>query len=83
QGNTIELEHLRSLVSGGIIKAPAIREGGVLLATGKQFASIILGQDMMTGFEGPDGRNYTFFISESIALRLSVPSTICFLKSSK
>ncbi len=81
QGNTIELDHLKSLVTDGIVKAPSIREGGVLLATGKQFASIVLGQDMMTGFEGPEGRDYNFFISESLALKVSVPSTVCLLNS--
>lgn len=83
QGNTIELDHIKSLVTDGIVKAPAIREGGVLLATGSQFGSIVLGQDLMTGFEGPEGRNYNFFISESLALRLNVPSTVCLLKSAK
>lgn len=80
QEEVLEVEHLKSLVSEGIIKAPVLNEGGVLVNYGAQFASIALGQDLMTGFEGPEGRDYTFVLSESIALRINIPHTICVLE---
>ncbi len=80
QGNMAEMEHLRSAVTDGIVKAPAISSGAVLLASGRQFASIVLGQDLMTGFVGPSGGEYEFVISESLTLRLVEPSAVCVLK---
>jgi uncharacterized linocin/CFP29 family protein len=81
QGNTLEIEHIRALVTDGVIKSPSLKSGGVLLASSNQYASIVLGQDLMAGFEGPEGRRYAFFISESMALRLNAPEAVCVLKS--
>ncbi len=50
QGNTTEIEHLKTAITGGIVKAPALSGGGVLMASGSQYASIVVGQDLMTGF---------------------------------
>ena len=79
QTEIIELEHLKSLVTDGVVKAAAIHSGGVLLASGKSFASIILGQDLSAGFEGPSGTDYVFTLSETVALRLIVPQSVCVL----
>ncbi len=79
QGDHIELEHLKS-IAGTIIKAPAITSGGVLLAKGKQFASIVIGQDLITRFTGPSAGHYEFTIFESLALRLLEPSAVCVLQ---
>jgi uncharacterized linocin/CFP29 family protein len=80
QGNLIEIEHLRALVTDGIVKAPALSSGGVLLASGRQFATIVLGQDLMTGFVGPADGGYELNLSESLALRLVQPKAVCVLK---
>jgi uncharacterized linocin/CFP29 family protein len=76
-----ELQHLQTLVTDGIIKISAIKAGGVLIASGRQFASIALAQDILTSFVGPDGRDLEFAISESLALRVTEPSAICILQS--
>jgi len=52
----------------------------VLIASGRQFATIVLGQDLAPGFVGPAGRSYEFTVSESLALRLLVPEAVCVLK---
>lgn len=77
---TIELEHLKSLVTDGIIKSAAITSGGVLVASGIEYASIVLGQDLVAGFEGPSARDYVFSLSETLALRLIIPKSICILE---
>lgn len=82
QGNMTEMDHLKSIVGGGVVKAPGMGSPGVLLASGKQFTSIVLGQDLMTGFIGPSDSGYEFLISESLALRLAQPKAICILKGS-
>ena len=75
----LEMDHLKSLVTEGIVKSASIKNGGVLLSSNKAFASIILGQDLIAGFEGPSGRDYVFTLSETVALRLNIPSSVCVL----
>lgn len=81
QGYQIELQHVETVVGGGVIKAPGIKKGGVLLATGRQYASIVIGQDMITGFIGPEEHELKFKVTESLAPRIRVPSAICVLKA--
>lgn len=80
QGYQVEMQHVESIVGSSIIKAPGIKNGGVLLASGKQFASIIIGQDMTTGFIGPEDGRFVFSISESLVPYIRVPSSVCVLK---
>ena len=79
QGNHTELAHLESIVTAGIFKAPVLNEGGVLLASGEQFASIVIGQDLTVGFIGPSDGDLEFSISESLAVRIRQPKAICTL----
>ena len=76
-----ELTHIRTVIGGSVVKAPSIKKGGVLLAAGKQFASVVVGLDMTTGFIGPAGCDYEFKISESLAPRIRVPGSICVLNA--
>ena len=80
EGNFSEMEHLRTMVTGGVFKAPALKSGGVLLAAGRQYASIVLGQDMTIGFIGPAGEKLEFSISESLAPLIRQPKAICAVK---
>lgn len=80
QGYQIELQHIEGILGSKVVKAPGIGKGGALLATGSQFASIVIGQDMMTGFIGPDNSDFKFRITESLVLRLRVPESVCVLK---
>jgi len=80
QGNLSEFDLLRDLISGGIVKALTLKDGGVLLATGRQFASIALGQDLITMFDGPSGAYYEFSLIESVTVRVKYPGAICVLK---
>lgn len=80
-GHLTELDHLRQIATDGVVKAPGIAAGGVLLATGRQFAGIVLGQDIMVGFVGPVGRDYEFTVSESLALRILEAGAVCVLKA--
>lgn len=80
QGIGTELEHIRTIVTDGVFKAPVMKSGGVLLATGKKYASLPLGQDMAAGFVGPMGDSFEFSVSESLALLIREPASICVLK---
>ena len=80
QGSMTELAHLQTIITGGIFKAPVAKEGGVLLASGAQFASIVLGQDMALGFVGPSDGDLEFSITESLALHVRQPGSVCALQ---
>jgi uncharacterized linocin/CFP29 family protein len=79
QGNMVEMDHVKTLVTEGVVKAPALSSGGVLIASGRQFATVVLGQDLTAGFIGPAGPFYEFELSETVALRLEHPGCVCVL----
>jgi len=76
----LEIDHVKAVVTDSIVKAPSLASGGVLLNAGRQFVSIIIGQDLTVDFEGPVGRDFRFTLSESIALRVTVPQSVCVLE---
>lgn len=78
QGGT-EMDQIRSMTDG-VFKAPILDSGGVLLASGRQFAAIALGQDMSVGYIGPASEDLEFSISESLALLIRQPKAICMLR---
>ena len=80
QGEGTELDHVKSIVTGGVWKAPVLGDGGVLIAAGKQFAEIVLGQDMMAGFIGPAEEDLEFSVSESLVPVIHTPGAVCVLK---
>jgi uncharacterized linocin/CFP29 family protein len=80
QGDGTELEHISSIVGDGVVKAPALKNGGVLIASGSQYASVAIGQDMAVGYNGPVGDLLEFQIYESLALVVRAPESILVLK---
>jgi uncharacterized linocin/CFP29 family protein len=80
RGKQTELEHISTMVSEGVFKAPILESGGVLLAAEVRCASIVLGQDMNIGYTGPAGDRQEFSISESLTVRIRQPGAICLLE---
>ncbi len=70
-----ELEHLSQMVRS-IVKLPALEDGGVLIAEGRQYAAIVIGQDLTVDFVGPTVDALEFSISESLALLVREPRAI-------
>jgi len=70
---------IRLDIAGDVIKAPALKKGGVLLASGRQYCSLVVGQDMNIGYNGPSGDRLEFSVSESLAFLISSPGAICVL----
>jgi len=81
--NVTQLEHVRQLLPAGVVKAPALTTGGVVIAAIREFASILLAQDMLAAYVGPSGANYEFVILESLCPRITMPETICVLQQGK
>ena len=80
QGDGTELDHIQRIVTDGVVKAPVLKKGGVLLASGRQYATIVVGQDMTIAFNGPVDNGLDFYVIESLALLIHAPEAICVLK---
>ena len=74
-----ELEQIQTIATEGVFKAPVLDKGGVLINTGRIYASIVLGQDMTIAFIGPTKENLEFAIVESLALVVRRPGAVCAL----
>ncbi len=80
QTDGTELDHVRSIIGGEVVKAPGLKKGGVLLASGRQYATLVFGQDMSISYIGPEGINLNFGITESFALLIRAPEAVCVLR---
>ncbi len=78
--NQSELDHVKTIATDGVHKAPVLNTGGILLNAGRQVAELIVGQDMSVGFIGPTAERLEFLISESLAVLIHQPAGICALK---
>jgi uncharacterized linocin/CFP29 family protein len=74
-----ELDVMRTVATAGVVKAPGLGDGGVILQAGKEFAHIVIGQDLAVGFSGVNDARLDFFVSESVAVRVLVPPAVCVL----
>jgi uncharacterized linocin/CFP29 family protein len=74
-----ELDVVRTIATEGVVKAPALEDGGVLIQAGREFAHIVVGQDLSLGFVGPAAGGLEFFVGESLAVRVLVPQGVCVL----
>ncbi|MEN6386859.1 MAG: family 1 encapsulin nanocompartment shell protein [Phycisphaerales bacterium] len=78
-----EMKHISQFITDGIIKTPSISSGGILLCSYGTCTCICIGQDLTAGFVGPADGKYEFSISETVALKLSMPKAICVLNKWK
>jgi uncharacterized linocin/CFP29 family protein len=68
-----QIEHLRKLCTKGIYKAPI--EGGVLVDV--RVGTLVMGEDLRTGYASQDGIHYQLYVAESLVLRIDEPRAIC------
>lgn len=69
----LQAEHIRSLCTKGIYKAPV--QGAALVDP--RAGSIVVGQDLRAGYASSDGVHYHMYLSESIVLKLDEPGAVC------
>jgi uncharacterized linocin/CFP29 family protein len=81
QGNMTHMDHARQIITEGLVKAPALAAGGVVLAAGKEFARIVLARDMAAAYVGPAGTDYELVILESVCPLVTVREAVCVLES--
>jgi uncharacterized linocin/CFP29 family protein len=75
------LEHLRQLLGGPVVWAPAIEGAVVLSQRGGDYA-LTVGQDFSVGYRDATGRSVDFYIEESIAFQVNTPEAAVHLAHS-
>jgi uncharacterized linocin/CFP29 family protein len=66
------LEHLRQILGGPIVWAPAVRGGAVLSTRGGDFL-FDSGQDLSIGYESHDAEAVHLYLEESFSFRVATP----------
>jgi uncharacterized linocin/CFP29 family protein len=75
------LEHLRQLLGGPVVWAPAIDGAVVLSQRGGDYA-LTVGQDFSIGYRDSTARNVDLYIEESIAFQVNTPEAAVHLAHS-
>ena len=74
---TLEIERIRELVGGKVYQTPVLGSNkALLLEKGMQNMDIVIGQDLITAYLGPEKMNHSLRILESILLRVKRPESI-------
>lgn len=80
-GGTMEIEHIRKLMEGGVFQTPVLGDNkAVVISLGSQNLDIALCQDLTTAYLGPEGMDHRFRVLESLVLRIKRPGAICTLE---
>lgn len=81
-GKVTEIDMIRELVTDGVFQTPLLKgDKAVLIATGRENADLVIAQDLITAYLGPDGMDHLFRVFESIVLRIKRPESICVFSS--
>lgn len=73
----LELERIRELINGNVYQTPTLGQNkAVLLEKGMENMDLVIGQDLITGYIGPEKLNHVFRILETILLRIKRPESI-------
>jgi uncharacterized linocin/CFP29 family protein len=69
---------IRELITDGIFQSPVLKEEeAVVLATGRENLDLVIGQDLVTAYLGPDEMDHPFRVLETAVLRIKRPAAIC------
>lgn len=73
----LEISRVKELVDGRIFQSPALPENkAVLVAIGPHNMDLVIGQDMITGYIGPEQLNHKMRILETVILRIKRPEAV-------
>jgi len=66
------LEHIRQILEGPVVWAPAV-DGAVVLSLRTGDFELTVGEDFAVGFRGADESSVSFYIEETVAFRVNTP----------
>lgn len=78
---TLEIAMIRELITDGVFQSPILKgNSAILVTTGRENFDLVIAQDLITAYLGPEGMDHLFRVFESIALRIKRPKSICVFK---
>jgi uncharacterized linocin/CFP29 family protein len=81
-GRMLELNLVEGVLRGGsVLQSPVLGDKkAVLVSQGAHNLDIVVGQDLITAYLGPEEMGHRFRVLESLALRIKRPGAICTLE---
>jgi uncharacterized linocin/CFP29 family protein len=76
RGGRLEVEHIGKMAAGGVFQAPGLKTPFVI-AQGVQDLDLVVGQDLITAYLGPEMVDHRFRVLESLVLRVKRAGAIC------
>ncbi|MGC9348989.1 MAG: family 1 encapsulin nanocompartment shell protein [Anaerolineae bacterium] len=71
---------IENVAKGGLYRTPLLGEGqGLVLSLGAYNFDLVVGQDLITAYQGNEGLDHSFRVLETVALRIKRPGAICTL----
>ncbi len=75
---SLEITMIRELADDGVFQTPIIKGiGAIVVATGPENFDLIIAQDLITAYIGPESMDHLFRVFESVLLRIKRPESIC------
>jgi uncharacterized linocin/CFP29 family protein len=69
---------ITDVAEGGLYRSPLLEEGqGLVLSLGDYNFDLVVGQDLVTAYQGNEGLDHSFRVLETIALRIKRAGAIC------
>lgn len=79
-GALTPLQQLAPAFAGGIVKAPVVADGAVVVLRGASGPRVVVGQDLTAAFDGREGIFYRISLVESVTLLPGVPGSVAVLR---
>lgn len=74
----LEISMVKELVTDGVFQSHVLKSSeAILLATGRENFDLVIGQDLITAYLGPEGMDHTFMVFETAVLRIKRSKAIC------
>ena len=77
----LESKLIQDVAEGGLFRSPVLAENqGLVVAMGAHNFDLVVAQDLITAYLGPENMDHTFRVMEILALRIKRPGAICTLE---
>ena len=77
----MESKLIKDVAEGGLFRSPMLAENqGLVIALGAHNFDLVMAQDLITAYLGPESMDHTFRVLEGLTLRIKRPGAICALE---
>jgi uncharacterized linocin/CFP29 family protein len=77
----LEGKLIKDVAEGGLFRSPVLAEDqGLVIAQGAHNFDLVVAQDLITAYLGPENMDHTFRAMEILSLRIKRPGAICTLE---